>query len=239
MTAPALPRLEDLTRRYATYSRGGAGLSALWGGIVFAGVAGLCAGYGLATFFKTGKPFSWFSLWWYFLREDLPAPAYLQWVIFLAPLIWWIGALGLQRWAWHRFGEVQERGSVIKKGSALAHRTLLLTSAPVVAGLFLLRKLSFGKPGDPVAFWGSMGITMLLPAMVWSMRRHGRPEDFNLAMFLTFLGGLTLNGGLGSTLAICLPFYLLGAMWGASLGTWRHWQFRKVSRELESLRGPE
>lgn len=239
MNPPDLERMEDLTRRYARYSQGAAGLGAVLGGLAFSFQGGLLFGYGLAEFLRHACNCPTRSLWKFFLRNEMPPPLWMQLELVALPLAWWAARVALHRWATRTIGEVQEQ----RMGFRLAWKRLDVLSGliggPALVILFSVRKALEGLPKSLTPFVLGLLLLALHPIVTWTQRRSYASEDFGAGMCLFLAASFTLNYGIGPSVALMVPPYLACAIAFFFRGLWQHWQFRKVSKELAALEVPE
>lgn len=239
MNVPDLDRMEDLTRRYARYSQGAAGLGAVLGGLAFLFQGGLLFGYGFGHFLRHACNCPIRSLWKFFLRNELPPPLWMQIELVALPLVWWAARVALHRWATRTIGEVQEQ----RTGFRLAWKRLDVLSGliggPALMIFFSLRKVLDGHPTAWTPFILGLLLLVLQPVVTWTQRRSYAAEDFGAGVSLFLAGSFTLNYGIGPSVALLVPAYLVLVIGFFFTGLWQHWHFRKVRQELAPLEVPE
>jgi len=239
MTTPDLDRMEDLTRRYARYSQGAAGLGAVLGGLAFLFQGGLLFGYGLGHFLGHACNCPTRGLWKFFLRNELPPPLWMQIELVALPLAWWAARVALHRWATRTMGEVQEQ----RTGFRLAWKRLDvicgLAAGPAMLIFFSVPKAMLGLPTTWLPFVLGSFLLLLAPVVAWTQRRSYASEDLGAGQLLFLAAAMTLNIGIGPSVAITVPLFLALSIGYFFTGLWQHWHFRKVRQELAALAAPE
>ena len=222
MNSPDLERMEDLTRRYARYSQGAAGLGGVLGGLALLFQGGLLFGHGLGHFMRHVCHCPTRSLWKFFLRNELPAPLWLQLELVALPLAWWAARVALHRWATRTMGEVQEQ----RTGFRLAWKRLDVLSGliggPALVIIFSLRKVLDGHPTGWSPFVLGLVLLVLQPVVTWTQRRSYAAEDLGAGMSLFLAGSFALNYGIGPSVALLVPAYLVLAIAFLFTGLWQH-----------------
>jgi hypothetical protein len=124
ITQKELARIEDLTRRYATYSRSQAGLSAAWGGLCVALLGGLVLSNDILLYSNhlglDGNPGFWRFLW----KQPDPGLAqgsFLSSIALALPVLWLVGRAWIQRRVYERHGLVIEAQTPLNVGIQLVH----------------------------------------------------------------------------------------------------------------------
>ncbi len=239
MTALELDRMEHLTRRYARHSQGAAGFGAVLGGLAFFFQGGLLFGYGLGYFLRNGCDCRTRGVWKYFLSNELTPPLLLQLLLISIPLVWWAVRFKLHRWATAAYGEVQQTRTGFRMRYARMDYLGSLAMGPALLLYFSFRKGLHGHPAAWTPFFLGAALALLAPLVAWTQRRSHSCEDLEAGQMLFLGSALTLNLGIGISVALMVPpFLVLATIYGV-LGLWHHRQFRKVRAELAALPVPE
>lgn len=239
MIALELDRMEDLTRRYARHSQGAAGLGAVLGGLAFLAQGGLLFGYGLGYFMRYGCDCPTRSAWKFFLRNELPPPLLLQLLLISIPLVWWAARFKLHRWATSAFGEVQQTRTGFRKTYARIDYLGSLAAGPALLIFFSIWKGITGHPAAWTPFFLGAMLLLLAPWVAWTQRRSHSCEDLEAGQMVFLGSALALNSGIGISVALMVPAFLILASIYVVLGLWHHLQFRKIRAELAALPVPE
>lgn len=239
MTALELDRMEDLTRRYARHSQGAAGFGAVLGGVAFLFQGGLLFGYGFGYFLRYSCDCPTRSVWKFFLRNELAPPLLLQLLLMSIPLVWWAARFKLHRWANDAYGEVQQIRTGFRMRYARMDYLGSLAMGPALLIFFSIWKGITGHPTTWTPFFLGAVLLLLAPLVAWTQRRSHSCEDLEAGQMLFLGSALTLNLGIGISVALMVPpFFVLATVY-VVLGLWHHLQFRKVRAELAALPVPE
>jgi hypothetical protein len=104
MDTERLAHIEDLTRRYGKYRPGGAGLGAIWGGLLLGTLGALLLQWTRTAYAARAVPAQ--TLWRFLRDTPLPPPGWLQLAAIALPVVAWLGLLAIQTWVDRRFGAV-------------------------------------------------------------------------------------------------------------------------------------
>ena len=236
ITSTELTRIEDLTRRYATYSRSQAGLSAAWGGLCSVLLGGLVLGLDVLDYSnhlaRNGSP----GFWRFLLKQHdsgWTQRPLLSAIALALPVLWLVGRAWVQRRVYERHGVVVETCTQ----RDVAMRQLYTCFEFAMAGLLILGAwidLAFGLfpavriPGALLA----TAVALLLP--LFGRRLVSAPDRG--ALLLLCLGSSTvLAGGHAESLLGTLLVTIVMGLVQMAFGLVAHGQFRKVKRELDSL----
>jgi hypothetical protein len=236
ITQKELTQIEDLTRRYATYSRSQAGLSAAWGGLCLVLLSGLVLRNDILLYSHYlglgGNPGFWRFLW----KQPDPGLAqgpFLSSIALALPVLWLLGRAWIQRRVYERHGLVIEAENPLNAGIHLVH---LIAESAMAAMLIL------GVWID-LAFWGfpaaripgallSNVVVLMLPLFG---RRMVSSPDRNALLMLCLGSALVLAGGHPEILLATMLGYAVSGLALVALGLFTHSQFCKVKRELDDL----
>jgi hypothetical protein len=236
MTPDRLAHIENLTRRYARYRPCGAGLGALWGGIVYQFFAGMALGWVLrqvepcATLRDFARAL---------FRSQAHLPRLLVVSAIAAPLLIWLGVYLIQRGVDRRFGRV-----VGEPHEGIQFPRWLLPGFVILVGLITLAFGAFNHkalfPNDPaynLDAWKVGGIlSIALLALLWG--RAGQDQQTRTLMMLASLPSiLALTAGPADLfmLSFTSAAYLILMFAAMVKGALRFGGFLKVSRELDAL----
>jgi hypothetical protein len=212
MTASALPiaeldRLQQLTRRYARYSRSVGGLSSVLGGALSLMVFTL-------------------ALW----LELTPAAR----VLFAAlPLLWLVGKELLRRYYYQRAGAVQESISTYERW---LHYFLTGFVAFVSISILSSGLTKFGLAGLLALPWPKLGyfiFVLALPFVTW--RWLWSSTDFIVGTCL-FCQAAVIVAGRSYQLDPLGYFIIATGLAGIALGIKEHYDYLQLRRELQQLR---
>lgn len=199
-------RLQEVTSRYARYSRTAAGLGNVLAGVLV-----------LITYFVGA------------LVEPLGTP--LRLALVAAPVVWIVTKELLRARYYQRLGRVSENWS---RGERVLHVVLTLFTLAVAA--FVATTVLVAARGDLAAIvevgaLGYLAFSLAMPVLVWFFMRT--PLEFVVGVFLVAQAALIAGGGnyeLGSQLQAPIAAVVL-----LFLGARQHREFRALERELASL----
>jgi len=232
--AENVTRIQELTRRYAQYSRSHSGLGAVWGGCCMAlfGVMTLLSDrydY-LVHLVDGGRP----GFWRFLLKQPSSSKPLFMFIGLGVPVLWLLGRAGIQKFVYERRGVVipaptEENARQLQQSRALEYLSLLLIP------LLWLRFFLF----QPREFSGVLAATGLLILLPLACRRIASLLDRTMA-YLIFLAGAALLSGVRaeSTLVLILAYSAMG-VFQLGKGIKTHLQFRKVCRELDAAQKEE
>jgi len=236
ITSTELTRIEDLTRRYATYSRSQAGLSAAWGGLCSVLLGGLVLGLDVLDYSnhlaRNGSP----GFWRFLLKQHdsgWTQRPLLSAIALALPVLWLVGRAWVQRRVYERHGVVVETCTQ----RDVAMRQLYTCFEFAMAGLLILGAwidLAFGLfpavriPGALLA----SAVALLLPLFG---RRMVSAPDRGALLLLCLGSSMVLAGGHAESLLGMMLVTIAMGLGQMAAGLVAHGQFRKVKRELDSL----
>jgi len=237
ITPSHLARLDDLTRRYARYSRNEAGLGAVWAGLCLAAVGGLVLVLDLLRYAHRAPAARDLGFWRFELRFPLPdpTPAVLAAAVAL-PAVWLLGRHWIQRRVYERAGTVIGREQPGDATSRLAMTVIELVLAALVLGAQLLQLVIRGAPADLLA---RGGVTVALAAAIPLIGRRLAGGLDRSASLLLLIGSLTIvtSGFAESRLVSMLAYGAVGISLAVS-GLRAHWRFVDLGHELAQLAPP-
>jgi hypothetical protein len=231
-----LTRIEDLTRRYARYSRSQAGLSAAWGGLCLALLGGFVLCNDLVSY-SSDRGLGGSSGFWGSLQEHAAAgwekQPLLNSIALALPVLWLLGRAWIQRRVYERHGLVIESRTQQDVG---AHRFFDIAEIGQ-AGCFIfgawihLAFVGFQAARLPDILL-SNAVILLPPILGRRMVSFGD----RLALLLLCLGsGTVLAGGFSESLLAAMLAYMALGVAQLIFGIRAHGQFCKVRRELDGL----
>lgn len=232
---PDLERLSDLTRRYAKFSQDAAGLATIWGGSLFLFIAGLAWGRCMKVFEQSSAPGTPLAFLRFLVHGEHPLNKGIQILIILSPIIWYLGWRLLNIWSQRQFGRVstQPEGTLTPAASLGIWAGLCLGAL----GYFAARPWLFGKPLDPLAYWGSLALLLVGPFLVWSGRKDLSSDGRSVLMMLAFAGAFLLQTGISERLIVLLVPYSGLAIYLMARGAIRLGSYFEVVHQLGTLRG--
>lgn len=209
VTAPAgVQQLQDLTRRYARFSRRAAGLGNVLGGVLYLIV--------------------------FFVGTLAPLQTWSRLLLALTPIVWIVAKETLRRRYYQRYGRVSEPAdrSVWRWHAALTAFTAL------ISGSILVYALIRAATDPPDAFaWQALGylaFVIAMPVLVWLYLWTA--EEFIVGVGLITQAAVILAGGnyglLGANTGAALFAVVMIA-----LGIRQHGDFMRLERELRARRG--
>lgn len=232
-----LARLDDLTRRYARYSRNEAGLGAVWAGLCLAAVGGFVLVLDLLRYAHRAPAEQGLGFWRFELRAPLadPTPAVLAAAVAL-PAVWLLGRHWIQRRVYERAGTVIGR----EQPQDAAGRQAIAAIELVLAVLFLgAQGLQLAIRGVPADLLPRAGVTVVLAAAMPLVGRRLAGGLDRSASLLLLIGSLTIvtSGFTESRLVSMLAYGAVGIGLAGS-GLRAHWRFVDLGRELAQLAPP-
>ncbi len=233
ITNKELTRIEDLTRRYATYSRSQAGLSAAWGGLCVALLGGLVLGSDLHSYSnhlaRGGSP----GFWRFLQKMDWAQQPLLTSIALALPALWLLGRAWIQRRVYERHGLVIEARTQLCTDVHLVQSIVeIAVAVTLILGVWIdLAFWSFPAQRIPGALL-SNAVALMLPLLG---RRMVSSSDRNALLILCLGSANVLQGGYAeAVLGLMLASTAMGVVL-IVMGIWAHAQFRKVKHELDAL----
>lgn len=217
-----LSQMEELTRRYARYSRSAGGMSSVLGGV-------LC-------------------LIAYFAGPLLPSTPLTKAVLIAIPAVWLLAKGWLTRGYYQRLGHVEQQETRQERGlQRLFLGVVVLVALVITAGFGVILKQQAWS-SLPVGMWGYLALLWLLVLATWRWLRS--PFDFIIGVFLFCQAALVSVGRhyplIGTThtheamlMSLVALMFPVAALAMIANGVAEHRQFRVLRQQLEQLRGAE
>jgi hypothetical protein len=237
-TSLHLARIDDLTRRYARYSRHQAGLGAVWGGVCLTLLGGLILAVDLLRYAHRAAADHAIGFWRFLVTE--PNRAQQPWLLLTAlalPALWLLGRTWIQRRVYERDGTVVGQDTP-KETTARLFFTVVEIAYPCV--LMPLKWIPVALQDFPAALLPG---TLLASVVAFAVPLVGRRLPSGLdrsASLLLFIGsGAVLAGGGAESLLVFMLAYAILGLFLAGQGLRSHREFLRVKRELDSLSPPD
>jgi hypothetical protein len=238
METNRLSRLEDLTRRYARYRPCGAGLGALWGGVLLATLAGLFLYWALGAY--ASEPLATSGLWRFLRTSRLVPPAWLVIAAVVTPFVAWGGLRGIQEWVDQHFGAVEgnEPCDARLRGPYWMAPFLVVLMATILSAVMVW---------DAAGGSALRGIVGILAIGAWTIvwGRASRDQLTQMVMLavsmppLYLLAATDAESKMAAGSLTIFAAYLVLMAWLLVKGATRFSGFLKVRRDLAAIRPVE
>lgn len=236
--AENVERIQELTRRYARYSRSNSGLGAVWGGFCMAlfGVLTVISYrqdylFHLATGGRSG-------FWRFLVSQPSTARSSSLLIGLLIPLLWLFGRAWIQRFVYERHGVVIPSPTTKEAEQLKLLRVLeYFMSIGVLVLVWIGFYFRFSNHVPYRTDWfGLSEASVLLLLLPLVCHRMVSSLDRVMALLIFVAGsGLASGGAAESQVAFILAYSLLG-MFQLIQGTRTHIQFRNVCREMDAAK---
>lgn len=235
-TLPArLARIDDLTRRYARYSRHHSGLGAIWAGACLLLLGGAVVAFEIHRFIDRAPDDSGLGFWAFLIQ--MPPQSGPLWFLLLAvamPLLWFGGNRWIRQRVYERAGVVVAPPVPADEAALAISKVLGLLLPGILLALVWLRFMATGHPETQLTgAWLATAIALFYPVLVRGLTSV--LDRSALALLVVGCCTLAYGGGAESRLFCMASFAFLG-IGAMANGLGAHRNFRRVMAELAELK---